>query len=318
MRISPFISVMAAGLIALSAGPAASAGPAPQAVDISQAKPVSLQPMSPDIVASVNGKKITADLLDKVMQQAPAGTPTTEPAARRSVLDKLIDVEIVAQEAEKQGLADTDEFKLNMEMLRKQQLYVSLMRKAVIDSVKVTPDEVKAAYEKDKAKYVSSEEVQASHILVDTEEEAKKIKEQLDKGADFATLAKEKSKCPSAPRGGDLGSFGKGRMVPEFEKVAFALKVGEISAPVKTQFGWHIIKVTGTKAAKTKEFDEVKGEIEQKLLQEKQKKAYDDLMASLKAKADIKVNEELFKGKEQPKEDAAKVEKAEKPSEDKK
>ncbi len=274
--------------------------------------------MSPDIVASVNGKKITADLLDKVMQQAPAGTPTADPKARLGVLDKLIDVEIVAQEAEKQGLADTDEFKLNMEMLRKQQLYVSLMRKDVIDGVKVTPEEVKATYEKDKAKYVSSEEVQASHILVDTEEEAKKIKEQLDKGADFATLAKEKSKCPSAPRGGDLGSFGKGRMVPEFEKVAFGLKVGEISAPVKTQFGWHIIKVTGTKPAKTKEFDEVKAEIEQKLLQEKQKKAYDDLMASLKAKADIKVNEELVKGKEQPKEDAVKSEKAEKPSEDKK
>jgi len=312
MRLSPLVSVMAAGLIAFSAVPAA------LAAESAPAKAASAQSMGADVVATVNGKNITADLLDKVMQQAPAGTPVADPAAKRGVLEKLIEVEVVAQEAEKQGMADTDEFKLNMEMLRKQQLYVSLMRKAVIDSVKVTPEEVKAAYEKDKAKYVASEEVQASHILVDTEEEAKKIKEQLDKGADFAALAKEKSKCPSAPRGGDLGSFGRGRMVPEFEKAAFALKVGEISAPVKTQFGWHIIKVTGTKAAKTKEFDEVKAEIEPKLLQEKQKKAYDELMASLKAKADVKVNEELFKAKEQPKEDAVKGEKTEKTSEDKK
>jgi len=303
---------MAAGLIAFSAVPAA------LAAESSPAKAVSAQTMGADVVATVNGKKITADLLDKVMQQAPAGTPVTDPAAKRGVLEKLIEVEVVAQEAEKEGLADTDEFKLNMEMLKKQQLYVSLMKKDIIDAVKVTPEEVKAAYEKDKAKYATSEEIQASHILVDTEDEAKKIKEQLDKGADFATLAKEKSKCPSAPRGGDLGSFGRGRMVPEFEKAAFALKVGEISAPVKTQFGWHIIKVTGTKPAKTKEFDEVKAEIEQKLLQEKQKKAYDDLMASLKAKADVKVNEELFKAKEQPKEDAVTGEKTEKPSEDKK
>lgn len=312
MRISPVISVMAAGLIALSSGSAALAGEA------SPAKTVSAQPMGKDVVATVNGKMITVDLFDKVMQQAPAGMPADDPAAKRGVLDKLVDVEIVAQEAERQGLAETDEFKLNMEMLRKQQLYVSLMKKEIIDGVKVTPEEAKAVYEKDKAKYVTAEEVQASHILVDTEDEAKNIKEQLDKGGDFAALAKEKSKCPSAPRGGDLGSFGKGRMVPEFEKAAFALKVGEISAPVKTQFGWHIIKVTGIKEAKAKEFDEVKAEIEQKLLQEKQKKVYDDLMAGLKAKADVKVNEELFKAKEQPKEDAVKGEKTEKPSEDKK
>jgi len=91
-------------------------------------------------------------------------------------------------------------------------------------------------------------EVRASHILVVTEKEAKQVKARLDRGEDFAEVAKEVSKCPSAARGGDLGFFGRGAMVPEFEKAAFALEVGEVSGPVKTQFGWHIIMVTDKKS----------------------------------------------------------------------
>lgn len=90
-------------------------------------------------------------------------------------------------------------------------------------------------------------QVKASHILVKTESEARKILEDLKKGADFAKLAKEKSQCPSKKRGGNLGWFGRGKMVPEFEKAAFSLKKGELSDIVKTQFGYHIIKVTNTK-----------------------------------------------------------------------
>lgn len=90
-------------------------------------------------------------------------------------------------------------------------------------------------------------EVKASHILVKTEDEAKRILEELKKGASFAKLAQEKSECPSKKKGGDLGWFGRGKMVPEFEKAAFALKKGELSGIVKTKFGYHIIKVTDTR-----------------------------------------------------------------------
>lgn len=286
------LAVFLSGAVSFAAGDAAKA---PQKV---QPAATAAAPVE---VASVNGQKITSDVLDKLMKQAPAGAEGGQPTpeARRALLDKLIEVELVSQEAEKEGLGNEPDFVFAMNMLRKQQLYVSLIRKKVIDTVKVTPEETKADYDKNKEQYNVGEEVKASHILVDTEDEAKKIKERLDKGENFEALAKEKSKCPSAPRGGDLGYFGKGRMVPEFEKAAFALKDGEISGPVKTQFGWHIIKITARKPATVKSYDEVKSEIEQRLVQEKQKKAYEDLMASLKAGADIKINDTAI-GKGEP------------------
>jgi len=286
MKIVRVLSLITAGVILLSSGSLSFAA--------GDAKP-SATALDNTTVATVNGRKISKELLDKVLEQAPQGVGTDDPESRKAVLSKMVEIELVAQEAEKQGLSDDPMFKLNMEMLRKQQLYVTLMKKVVVDAVKTTPEDVKAAYEADKAKYVSGEEVQASHILVDTEDDAKKIKERLDKGEDFAAVAKDKSKCPSASRGGDLGFFGKGKMVPEFEKAAFALKEGEISAPVKTQFGWHLIKITATKKAEQKKFEDVKADIEQKLTQEKQKKAYEDFMASIKAKGEVKINEALFK-----------------------
>jgi peptidyl-prolyl cis-trans isomerase C len=115
----------------------------------------------------------------------------------------------------------------------------------------------------DAAKQISGEqEVHARHILVETEDEAKAIKAELDKGADFAELAKKKSKDPGASDGGDLGFFTKEQMVPEFSDVAFKLNPGQISDPVKSQFGWHIIKVEEKRNRKPPEFDQVKGQIE--------------------------------------------------------
>jgi len=277
------LSLVFAGLISLSAVPAsadATIGQAP----------------SDETVATVNGVKITRQTLDKIMQQG--GQEQAEsPEATRALLDKLIEVELVAQQAEKEGAADDPDFKFAMEMLKKQQLYVTEVRKKIIEGVKVTPEDEKAYYEKNKDKFQAGEEVKASHILVDAEEDAKSIKARLDKGEDFAAVAKEKSKCPSAPRGGDLGFFGKGRMVPEFEKAAFSLKVGEVSAPVKTQFGWHVIKVTERKEASVKTFDEVKDEIGQRLMQEKQKAAYDDLLAKLRAQSKVEINETALQEK---------------------
>jgi peptidyl-prolyl cis-trans isomerase C len=116
----------------------------------------------------------------------------------------------------------------------------------------------------DASKQITSEqEVHARHILVPTEDEAKKIEDELKKGADFVELAKKESKDPGASDGGDLGFFTKEQMVPEFSKVAFALEPGKISDPVKSQFGWHIIKVEEKRARKAPAFDEVKPQVEQ-------------------------------------------------------
>jgi peptidyl-prolyl cis-trans isomerase C len=146
-----------------------------------------------------------------------------------------------------------------------------------------TDEAMKKVYE-DAAKQITGEqEVRARHILVETEDEAKAVKAELDKGADFAELAKKKSKDPGASDGGDLGFFTKDQMVPEFSAVAFALEPGKISDPVKSQFGWHIIKVEEKRNRKPPEFDQVKSQIEAYVT----RKAQADYVAKLREGAKI-------------------------------
>src|SRR5437868_12735040 len=121
---------------------------------------------------------------------------------------------------------------------------------------------MKKVYEEAAKQITGEQEVHARHILVETEDEAKAIAEELKKGSDFAELAKKKSKDPGASDGGDLGFFTKDQMVPEFSTVAFALEPGKISDPVKSQFGWHIIKVEEKRNRKAPDFEQVKGQIE--------------------------------------------------------
>jgi peptidyl-prolyl cis-trans isomerase C len=125
-----------------------------------------------------------------------------------------------------------------------------------------TDDAMKKVYEEASKQITGEQEVHARHILVETEDEAKAIKAELDKGGDFAELAKKKSKDPGASDGGDLGFFTKEQMVPEFSTVAFALEPGKISDPVKSQFGWHIIKVEEKRSRKAPDFEQVKSQIE--------------------------------------------------------
>jgi peptidyl-prolyl cis-trans isomerase C len=125
-----------------------------------------------------------------------------------------------------------------------------------------TDDAMKKVYEEASKQITGEQEVHARHILVETEDEAKAVKTELDKGADFAELAKKKSKDPGASDGGDLGFFTKDQMVPEFSEVAFKLEPGKISDPVKSQFGWHVIKVEEKRNRKAPDFQQVKAQIE--------------------------------------------------------
>lgn len=134
----------------------------------------------------------------------------------------------------------------------------------------LTEEAMQQYYQNNLQRFSEDEQVRASHILVDTEEEAKKILDQLNNGGNFDILAVDNSTCPSSERGGDLGFFGRNQMVPEFEEVAFALEANEISEPVQTQFGWHIIKLTEKQDAVVYSFEDVKDEIED-LLKEKAK-----------------------------------------------
>src|SRR5437868_10295561 len=142
---------------------------------------------------------------------------------------------------------------------------------------------MKKVYEEASKQITGEQEVHARHILVETEDEAKAVKAELDKGADFAELAKKKSKDPGASDGGDLGFFTKDQMVPEFSAVAFTLEPGKISDPVKSQFGWHVIKVEEKRNRKAPDFDQVKGQIETYVT----RKAQADYVAKLREAAKV-------------------------------
>ena len=142
-------------------------------------------------------------------------------------------------------------------------------------------DMVAKAYEDQYADAKGPEEYNAAHILVETEDEAKALVETLAGGADFAELAKEKSTGPSGPNGGDLGWFGLGRMVPEFEQAVVTMNVGDVSEPVQTQFGWHVIKLEDTRTQDRPEFDEVRAELEETVRQEAVEAYIADLSAQV-------------------------------------
>jgi peptidyl-prolyl cis-trans isomerase C len=213
------------------------------------------------VLAKVNGSEIRQSDVAMAEEELGPSLAQMDPATKEeNVLSFLIDMKVVAKAAEDEKIADGDDFKKRLAFARNRLLMDSLL--ASKGKAATTDDAEKKVYE-DAAKQISGEqEVHARHILVETEDEAKAVKAELDKGADFADLAKKKSKDPGASDGGDLGFFTKEQMVPEFSEVAFKLNPGQVSDPVKSQFGWHIIKVEEKRNRKPPEFDQVKAQIE--------------------------------------------------------
>jgi len=250
------------------------------------------------VLAKVNGAEIRQSDVTLAEEELGPSLAQMDPATKKeNVLAFLIDMRIVAKAAEDKKIADRAEFKKRLEFARNRLLMDDLL--AVEGKAATTDEAMKKVYE-DAAKQISGEqEVHARHILVETEDEAKAVAEELKKGADFAELAKKKSKDPGASDGGDLGFFTKDQMVPEFSAVAFALEPGKISDPVKSQFGWHIIKVEEKRNRKPPSFDQVKPQIEQYVT----RKAQSDYVAQLRQSAKI---ERLDKTAEPAKPDAAK------------
>src|SRR3954447_17489458 len=234
------------------------------------------------VLAKVNGAEIRKSDVTLAEEELGQSLAQMDPASKdENVLSFLIDMKLVAKAAEDKKVGDNEEFKKRLSFTRNRLLMDSLL--ASEGKAATTPDAMKKVYE-DAAKQIGGEqEVHARHILVETEDEAKAVKADLAKGADFAELAKKKSKDPGASDGGDLGFFTKEQMVPEFANVAFAMEPGKISDPVKTQFGWHIIKVEEKRSRKAPDFDQVKSQIETYVT----RKAQADYVAKLRETAKV-------------------------------
>jgi peptidyl-prolyl cis-trans isomerase C len=213
------------------------------------------------VLAKVNGSEIRQSDVALAEEELGPSLAQMDPATKdENVLAFLIDMKIVSKAAEDKKVQDSDDFKKRLAFTRNRLLMDSLL--ASEGKAATSDDAMKKVYEEASKQITGEEEVHARHILVETEDDAKAVKAELDKGADFAELAKKKSKDPGASDGGDLGFFTKDQMVPEFSQAAFALEPGKISDPVKSQFGWHIIKVEEKRKRKAPDFDQVKSQIE--------------------------------------------------------
>jgi len=241
-------------------------------------------------IAVVNGKpvpKARADaVIAQVQKQAAARGQQLPPDIDKLVRDKVVTDEILVQEAERRGLGASNDYKQQMEIAR-QSILIGLLAADVDKKAAVTDAEIQAEYDKFKAQS-SGTEYRVRHILVEKEDEAKAIIAQLKAGAKFEDLAKKNSKDPgSAENGGDLDFANAGAYVPEFSQAMTKLTKGQYTdVPVKTQFGYHIIRLEDTREAKFPPLADVKPQIQQRLAQQKAAAFRDELRA--KAKTDYK------------------------------
>ena len=248
-----------------------------------------------DILVTVNGKNITKqDAQAFVTASAPKAIFTQlQPAEQKMVTDRLIEKQLFTELAAKEGIDKKSEFKRNMEKI-KEELLVNMWMKEQMDNAIVSDSEAKAFYEKNSEKFMGKASMHARHILVADEKAAIEIIEALKalKGealkTKFIALAKEKSTGPSGPKGGDLGTFSKGQMVPEFSKAAWALEKGQITnKPVKTQFGYHVIYLETKSPAALIPYENEKEKIIASLKQQQFTAKVTQIAKELKSKAKI-------------------------------
>jgi peptidyl-prolyl cis-trans isomerase C len=213
------------------------------------------------VIVRVNGVEIGESDIALAEEDVGSNMPAMAPQQKREYLiTYLTDVVLLAQAAQKQKLGDSPEVRRQIAFARNKALREALMQNSA--KAAETDAEMHKVYDDAVKQMGAEEEVHARHILVDTEEEAKAIEVELKGGADFAEEAKKKSKDPGAANGGDLGYFTKDQMVPEFSEAAFKLDKGQISGPIHTQFGWHIIEVEDKRVKPTPSFDEVKAQVQ--------------------------------------------------------
>ena len=264
--------------------------------------PVRAEDANP-VLAKVNGAEIRQSDMALAEEELGPSLAQMDPATKQeNVLSFLIDMKIVAKAAEAKKIEDRDDFKSRLAFARNRLLMDNLL--AVEGKAATTDEAMKKVYEEAAKQITGEQEVHARHILVETEDDAKAVEDELKKGADFADLAKKKSKDPGAADGGDLGFFTKEQMVPEFSAVAFALEPGKISDPVKSQFGWHIIKVEEKRDRKAPDFEQVKSQIETYVTRRAQAEYVAKLRETAKVERMDKPDEAATKGEAKP--DAAK------------
>ena len=242
------------------------------------------------LVAKVNGKEISReDVLKFLNDMGPQmAMQFQSPEGIKRVVEEMVNQELL--------FADSIDSKMDLEPAFNEILEatkVNLLKgyafNKIVEDIKVEKDEIKLFFEDNKNLFSQQESIKASHILVEEKNNADNILSEINDGMSFEEAAKEYSTCPSKEAGGSLGEFGRGQMVPEFEEAAFNMEEGTISEPVKTQFGYHIIRLDKKSQADQVEFDEVKTEVEKQLLVRKQEDKYKEKIDALRKKYPVEL-----------------------------
>ena len=277
-RANTRAALVAAAILAISA---------PSAGWAQDQKPAETTAPAPDsVIARVGGVDVTERELALAMadlSQQFAQVP--EERRRAAVLNALIEIKLLARQAEEAKIPENQAFQARMNFLRDRALHNQLFQQNVVE--KITDEEVKARYDKEVAAMEPEQEVKARHILVKSREEAEEIIKELQAGKDFQEIAKAKTIDPSGTSsGGDLGWFGKGQMVPSFEQAAFALPKGEYSKePVESQFGFHVILKEDERVTPPPPFENVEGQVRQIVMREK----YQELIDSARKAGNVEI-----------------------------
>ncbi|KAB3541003.1 peptidylprolyl isomerase [Alkaliphilus pronyensis] len=242
------------------------------------------------VLAVVGGKKITQSDLDNVLKSIDPQQAKQfySEEGKNKLLQELVSQELLYLDALDTKLQEEPQYLLEVERVKVNLLKQFAISRAIAN-VTVTEDEALSYYNDNSASFKSPESISASHILVESEESANKIIDEINDGLEFKDAAAKYSKCPSKEKGGELGYFTKGKMVPEFEEAVFKMEVNELSAPVKTQFGYHIIKVLDKKPETLHSFEEIKNHLTQQMLSQKQQEVFYNKVEALKVKYPVEI-----------------------------
>ncbi|MDO5026262.1 MAG: peptidyl-prolyl cis-trans isomerase [Tissierellia bacterium] len=245
--------------------------------------------MEDKVLLQAQGYKVTEkDVEAFLAKMGQQGLQFNTEEGKKQIAQELMNQNLIYLDALENGLENDPEFKKELEVAKEQILRQFSMKK-VLEDVRVSEDEVKAYYQDHKDQFSKVYQYRASHILVDDEDKAKDVEKRLEEEK-FEDVAKEVSTCPSSQNGGDLGFFTSGQMVPEFDQALNEMEVGTLSTPVKTQFGYHIIKLVEKEEVKGEDFDSNKADIEAILLGQKQQAAYLQKTAELQEKYKVEKN----------------------------
>ena len=260
-----------------------------------------VQPLKEKELVRINDHVITLEEFEQEMEQLPAiaKLQIISEEGKRKFLQDLINRELLLQEARKKGLDKDKEILANVEMFKKGLIINALQEELCAGKDEVSDDEVKAYYRENKEEFLLGERVRVRHIMVKTLEEAKEIQKRLYRGEDFITLARQYSIWPTKQKGGDLGYIERGMVDKRFEQVAFALnRRGELSNIVKTEYGYHIIRLEDKKGPRQLTFSEAKEEIRQRLRKKKRENILMAYLKELREGSQILINEDLLAVKE--------------------